>query len=278
MIEFTPLAQGMLTGRYLDGHRPTRAPPATGRSTVACSPTRRSSASGARRDRRAARADARALALAWALRDERVTSLVIGASRVPQLEENVAALDRLEFGDDELAEIDRHAVGAGSTCGPDPRRGGGLPGPATLNATPRLAGTSRSAQVRQHLRGDELEVVEVAQVDELEVDPVGAEVAQAQQLLDRGIRGAGDVDLGERVGVGVDRREPPEVVASSVATTVGRATVVRSVAGVAADLLARAPHAVERLGDRRPPTEADVELGREPRGERRRAPRAARRR
>src|SRR5262249_34372441 len=53
------------------------------------------------------------LALAWALRDPRVTSLVIGASSVRQLEENVAALARLELGDDELAEIDRFAVDSG---------------------------------------------------------------------------------------------------------------------------------------------------------------------
>ena len=53
------------------------------------------------------------LALAWALRDGRMTSLVIGASSVGQLEDNVAALDQLELSDDELAEIDRHAVEAG---------------------------------------------------------------------------------------------------------------------------------------------------------------------
>ena len=46
------------------------------------------------------------LALAWALRDERVTSLVIGASSTAQLDQNVDALDNLEFSDEELAEID----------------------------------------------------------------------------------------------------------------------------------------------------------------------------
>ena len=50
------------------------------------------------------------MAFAWALRDERVTSALIGASSVSQLEDNVAALDRLDFTDDELAEIDRHAT------------------------------------------------------------------------------------------------------------------------------------------------------------------------
>ena len=49
------------------------------------------------------------LALAWTLRDERVTSTLIGASSVEQLEDNVAALARLDFDDDELEEIDRHA-------------------------------------------------------------------------------------------------------------------------------------------------------------------------
>ena len=50
------------------------------------------------------------LALAWTLRDPRVTSTLIGASSVEQLEANVAALDRLDFSDDELAEIDRYAT------------------------------------------------------------------------------------------------------------------------------------------------------------------------
>ena len=50
------------------------------------------------------------LALAWALRDPRMTSLVIGASSVAQLEANIAALDNLELLDDELAEIDQFAT------------------------------------------------------------------------------------------------------------------------------------------------------------------------
>jgi L-glyceraldehyde 3-phosphate reductase len=52
------------------------------------------------------------LAVAWALRDERITSALIGASSVAQLEQNVAALDRLEFDPSELAEIDRYAQDA----------------------------------------------------------------------------------------------------------------------------------------------------------------------
>ena len=53
------------------------------------------------------------LALAWTLRDSRITSALIGASSVKQLEQNVAALDRLDFDDAELAEIDRYAEDAG---------------------------------------------------------------------------------------------------------------------------------------------------------------------
>ena len=53
------------------------------------------------------------LAVAWTLRDPRVTSALIGASSVGQLEANVAALDRLDFTEDELAEIDRFAGESG---------------------------------------------------------------------------------------------------------------------------------------------------------------------
>ncbi|MFT4268551.1 MAG: aldo/keto reductase, partial [Xenophilus sp.] len=53
------------------------------------------------------------LALAWTLRDPRVSSALIGASRPEQIVENVAALQRLDFTADELAEIDRHAVEGG---------------------------------------------------------------------------------------------------------------------------------------------------------------------
>jgi L-glyceraldehyde 3-phosphate reductase len=53
------------------------------------------------------------MAIAWTLRDPRVTSALVGASSVRQLEDNIAALDKLEFSKQELAEIDRHAVEAG---------------------------------------------------------------------------------------------------------------------------------------------------------------------
>jgi L-glyceraldehyde 3-phosphate reductase len=50
------------------------------------------------------------MALAWTLRDHRMTSTLVGVSSVEQLEANVATLDRLDFSADELAEIDRHAT------------------------------------------------------------------------------------------------------------------------------------------------------------------------
>ena len=53
------------------------------------------------------------MALAWALRDPRVTSALIGASRPEQVSENVAALDNLEFTSEELAAIEEHAQEGG---------------------------------------------------------------------------------------------------------------------------------------------------------------------
>jgi L-glyceraldehyde 3-phosphate reductase len=58
-----------------------------------------------RRDQRVSQ-----MAIAWALRDPRVTSVLLGASSVAQLEQNLASLNNLEFSSDELAEIDLHAV------------------------------------------------------------------------------------------------------------------------------------------------------------------------
>ena len=51
-----------------------------------------------------------AMALAWTLRDHRMTSTLVGASSVDQLETNLRVLERLDFSDDELAEIDRYAT------------------------------------------------------------------------------------------------------------------------------------------------------------------------
>jgi L-glyceraldehyde 3-phosphate reductase len=109
-IVFSPLAQGVLTDKYLHGI------PAGSRAS------RRGSLSGeeitddvldrvrALHEVAAGRGQTLAqLALAWVLRDPRVTSALVGASSVAQLEDNVAALQRLDFDDDELARIDRAA-------------------------------------------------------------------------------------------------------------------------------------------------------------------------
>jgi L-glyceraldehyde 3-phosphate reductase len=53
------------------------------------------------------------MAIAWVLRDDRVTSALVGASSVAQLEDSLGALDRLDFTDEELAQIDRYATDAG---------------------------------------------------------------------------------------------------------------------------------------------------------------------
>ena len=110
-IAFSPLAQGMLTDKYLGGvpegsraSRPSSLSP-TLLTDEALGKIRALNEIAAGRGQSLAQ-----MALAWVLRDERVTSALIGASSVAQLEDNVAALDRLGFGDEELAEIDRHAT------------------------------------------------------------------------------------------------------------------------------------------------------------------------
>ncbi|GAA1440784.1 L-glyceraldehyde 3-phosphate reductase [Leifsonia poae] len=124
VIGFTALAQGMLTDKYLGGI-PEGSRAAQGSSLDADWLT--DDALGhirALNDIAAARGQSLAqLALAWALRDERVTSLVIGASSVKQLEQNVGALDNLQFTDAELAAIDEHAIDAGVDLWAGARRG-----------------------------------------------------------------------------------------------------------------------------------------------------------
>jgi L-glyceraldehyde 3-phosphate reductase len=113
-ITFSPLAQGMLTDRYLDGI-PEDSRAARGGSLSKDMLTEENLASiRALNEIAKERGQTLAqLALAWTLRDPRITSTLIGASSVAQLEDNVGALRRLDFSDDELAEIDRHAVDAG---------------------------------------------------------------------------------------------------------------------------------------------------------------------
>ena len=113
VIGFTALAQGLLTDKYLQGV-PEGSRAAAGKSLDPGTITDDVVAHlRALADIAAARGQSLAqMALAWALRDERVTSLVIGASRVEQLEQNVAALGTLSFSDEELRAIDEHAVDA----------------------------------------------------------------------------------------------------------------------------------------------------------------------
>ncbi|HET7119903.1 MAG TPA: L-glyceraldehyde 3-phosphate reductase [Solirubrobacterales bacterium] len=111
VIGFTALAQGLLTDRYLDGvpegSRATRGQETFDEGWLNEEMIERLRALNEVASRRGQ--TLAQLALAWALRDERVTSLVIGASSVAQLEQNVAALDNLDLSAEELAEIDRHA-------------------------------------------------------------------------------------------------------------------------------------------------------------------------
>jgi len=113
-IAFSPLAQGMLTSRYLNGV-PSDSRMARNDSLSAdmlseqnLTHIRALNAIAERRGQSLAQ-----LALSWALRDERVTSLVVGASSVTQLDDSLGALDNLAFSADELAEIDAHAVEGG---------------------------------------------------------------------------------------------------------------------------------------------------------------------
>jgi L-glyceraldehyde 3-phosphate reductase len=124
VIGFTALAQGLLTGRYLDGV-PEDSRAAAGTSFDAGWLTddmlrrlRALNDIAARRGQTLAQ-----MALAWALRDPRVTSLVIGASRTEQLEQNVAALENLDFTAEELAEIDSYATDGGVDLWRDARLG-----------------------------------------------------------------------------------------------------------------------------------------------------------
>jgi L-glyceraldehyde 3-phosphate reductase len=113
-IAFSVLAQGLLTDRYLNGI------PEGSRASRAGSLSRdmlndeNLAHIRALNDIAVGRGQSLAqMAIAWALRDHRVTSVLIGASSVAQLEQNVSALDNLDFTSDELATIDRYAVDGG---------------------------------------------------------------------------------------------------------------------------------------------------------------------
>lgn len=114
VVAFSPLAQGMLTDKYLGGT------PSGSRASLDVSLK-----SGFLTDENIDRIQAlndiagsrgqslAQMAIAWVLRDPRITTALIGASRWSQIEDSLRALDNLEFTDDELATIDRHAVDGG---------------------------------------------------------------------------------------------------------------------------------------------------------------------
>jgi L-glyceraldehyde 3-phosphate reductase len=113
-IAFSPLAQGLLTSRYLNGI-PDDSRAAQGKS-LSTDMLNDQNVGHIRALNDLARQRGQSLAqmaIAWVLRDPRVTSALIGASSVAQLEDNVAAIDRVDFTDDELAAIDKHAVEGG---------------------------------------------------------------------------------------------------------------------------------------------------------------------
>lgn len=110
-IAFSPLAQGLLTERYLDGI------PEGSRASrdTSLSPDMLSDDNLSRVRALAAIAESRGqklaqMAVAWALRDARVTSVLVGASSVEQLEQTAGSLTNLDFSDDELIEIDKYAT------------------------------------------------------------------------------------------------------------------------------------------------------------------------
>jgi len=110
-IVFSPLAQGLLTDRYLhgipEGSRASRdsSLSASMLSAENLAKVRALSEIAERRGQTLAE-----MALAWTLRDPRVTSTLVGASSVAQLEDNIAALENLDFSAEELDEIDRYAT------------------------------------------------------------------------------------------------------------------------------------------------------------------------
>ena len=113
-IAFSPLAQGMLTDRYLDGI------PADSRASRGGSLSKKllteDALSHIRSLNEIAMGRGQSLAqmeLSWALRDPRVTSVLVGASSVQQLDDNLAAVENLAFDAEELSIIEKHAVDSG---------------------------------------------------------------------------------------------------------------------------------------------------------------------
>jgi L-glyceraldehyde 3-phosphate reductase len=114
-IAFSPLAQGVLTGKYLNGV-PAGSRASQGDGSLSSDQIAPATLAHVRALNEIARSRGQSLAqlaLSWALRDPRVTSVLIGASSVAQLEENLGAAGHTDFTEEELAAIDRDAVEAG---------------------------------------------------------------------------------------------------------------------------------------------------------------------
>jgi L-glyceraldehyde 3-phosphate reductase len=123
-IGFSPLAQGMLSGKYLDGvPEGSRASQDGSLSRGHLNEQSHAKIRGLNEIAQRRGQSLAQMALAWTLRDPRMTSALVGVSSLEQLETNLAALDRLDFDEQELAEIDRFAtesdidIWAGSSAG-----------------------------------------------------------------------------------------------------------------------------------------------------------------
>jgi L-glyceraldehyde 3-phosphate reductase len=113
-IVFSPLAQGMLSDKYLNGiPEGSRASRDGSLSPKLLSDETLEKIRGLNEIAQARGQSLAQLALAWTLRDPRITSTLVGVSSVEQLETNVATVDKLELSNDELAEIDRYATESG---------------------------------------------------------------------------------------------------------------------------------------------------------------------
>jgi L-glyceraldehyde 3-phosphate reductase len=113
-IAFSPLGQGLLTGKYLGGiPEDSRAAKGTFLKKDHLSDENLARVRALNEIAQQRGQSLAQMAIAWVLRDPRITSALIGASSVRQLEDSLGALENLDFAPDELAEIDRHAVDAG---------------------------------------------------------------------------------------------------------------------------------------------------------------------
>ncbi len=114
VIAFSPLAQGMLTGKYLDGvPADSRAAEDESLSKGFLNEENLSRLRGLNEIAGGRGQTLAQMAIAWVLRDPRITTALIGASRWSQIEDSLGALDHLDFTMDELAEIDRYATEGG---------------------------------------------------------------------------------------------------------------------------------------------------------------------